>query len=221
MKTLVIIPALNEETRIASVLNDVRSQGFEDVLVVDDGSKDKTSEMATSLGAKVVKHQINLGVGAATQTGILWGVRNSFDYFLTIDGDGQQDAVDLKKIRKALEKADCVIGSRFLQKNKIPVFRRFANKVANIFTGLFFGVWVSDSQSGLRGFNRNVAEKLHLHGGGFEYCSEFIREVNDAGFDILEVPISVTYSIDSMQKGQNFAEGVSTFMKLFLKAISR
>ena len=103
----------------------------------------------------------------------------------------------------------------------MPLFRRLANKIANVITGVLFGVWVSDSQSGLRGFTCRVAKKLNLHSDGFEFCSEFVREVNSLGFKIAEVPISVQYTPYSLKKGQNFAEGLKTFIKLFLKAILR
>ena len=164
---------------------------------------------------------INRGMGAATQTGIFWGMDHGFDYFLTIDADSQQSAEDLWRLFEALKYHECVIGSRFLQDNKIPPFRRLANKCANFFTGIFFSVWITDSQSGLRGFTRKVAKKLNLYANGFEYCSEFIRKVIAVGFEIYEVPISVKYSKESMQKGQSFSEGLRTLGKLFLKAISR
>ncbi len=220
-KTLVIIPAFNEERFLLKVINKLRGAGFQDILVVDDGSKDKTNQVAKEAGVFVVHHIINLGMGTATQTGIIWGINHKYDYFLTIDADGQQSPTDLKKLHQALETHDCVIGSRFLQKNKIPPFRRFANKFANILTGILFGIWVTDSQSGLRGFNRKVAKKMNLYGGGFEYCSDFIREVSSNGFSIHEVPISVKYFKESMQKGQNLSQGITTFGKLFLKAILR
>jgi len=220
-RELVIVPAFNEDRTIAKVISDLRQFGFSEIVVVDDGSSDDTSKIAQKSGAKVLSHPINCGVGSATQTGILWGIEHGFDHFLTIDADCQQFATDLRRIANSLDKHDCVIGSRFLKKNRIPTLRRIANRIANWTTGVFFGVWVSDSQSGLRGFTQKVANRLSLHGGRFEYCSEFCREVDTAGFSIHEIPISVEYSKDSMKKGQNFAEGIATFAKLFFRAISR
>jgi glycosyltransferase involved in cell wall biosynthesis len=220
-QTLVIVPAYNEASQIKKVLTSLKQAGLSQILVVDDGSTDDTALIAERAGATVIQHTLNRGMGAATQTGISWGLKNDISYFLTIDADAQQRAQDLKKIREKLSAHPCVIGSRFLQANRIPLFRRIANRAANWITGAFFGVWVSDSQSGLRGFDRSVAEKLNLHADGFEFCSEFIREVCDAGFPIVEIPIHVSYSQDSMAKGQNFSEGLKTFGKLFLKAITR
>lgn len=222
--TLVIIPAYNEAKFIAKVLQKLSLSGFEEVVVIDDGSDDQTFDIAKEYGAYTLRHHQNCGMGAATQTGIIWGIgQKRYQYFLTIDADDQQDPEDLKKILQKLKDTtvECVIGSRFLEKNKIPTFRRFANKVANILTGVIFGVWVGDSQSGLRGFSLEVAKKLDLHANGFEYCSEFVREVVSAGFKIDEVPISVRYTKESMAKGQSFSEGLKTLFKLILRALAR
>lgn len=153
-ENLVIIPAYNEASQLAKVLGKLKKYGFKDILVVDDGSTDKTYEIAQEEGVNVLRHCQNCGMGAATQTGIEWGLLKKFDLFFTLDADGQQDPKDLLTIKKALETKECVIGSRFLQKNDIPFFRRIANKIANLLTGVFFGVWVTDSQSGMRGFTK-------------------------------------------------------------------
>ncbi len=220
-KTLVIIPAYNEGRHIQGVLKSLQSSGFKNIVIIDDGSSDDTAFFAKKMGVNVISHEINRGMGAATQTGISWGVSQNFDYFLTIDGDGQQNTKDLKKILKELKTSKCVIGSRFLERNKIPLFRYIANKIANILTGIFFGVWITDSQSGMRGFSLEVAKSLNLHSDGFEFCSDFIREVNFSGYKIKEIPISVKYSSQTMDKGQNLAEGLKTLGKLCLRAMIR
>lgn len=220
-KTIVIIPAFNEDRFILTLLKKLNKFKFNNIVVIDDGSNDDTAFFAKQGGVTILKHELNRGMGAATQTGIDWGIKNGYEYFLTIDADGQQKIEDLKRILKTLEDYKCVIGSRFLEKNKIPLFRYLANKVANILTGIIFGIWVTDSQSGLRGFHRDVAKKLHLHSDGFEFCSDFIREVYFLGFEIKEIPISVLYTKETMAKGQNLAEGLKTLSKLCLRAITR
>lgn len=221
LKSIVIIPALNEASQLANVLLKLKKYNFNEIVVIDDGSKDQTYKIAKKEGVHILHHCQNCGMGAATQTGIEWGLLHNFDLFFTLDADGQQDPKDLLKIKKALELNECVIGSRFLKQNKIPIFRRVANKIANISTGIFFGVWVTDSQSGMRGFTKKVAKRLNLYANGFEYCSAFVREVTFAGFEIFEIPIFVQYTSESMAKGQNFSEGIKTFGKLFLRALSR
>lgn len=213
-QTLVIIPAFNEEETIGRVVSDVRRSGFPHVVVIDDGSADQTATLAKRSGALVLRREKNRGMGAATQRGIEYGLAHEFKYFLTIDADGQQKASDLLVVLTALQNHVCVLGSRFLQKNSIPLSRRLANKIANIITGFFFGVWVSDSQTGVRGFTRKVARELHLFADGFEFASLFLSEIQEMGLRIHEVPIYVEYSEYSLSKGQGWREGFRTFRNL-------
>lgn len=219
-QTLVIIPAYNEEKFLTSVLQRVRSEGFSHIVVVNDGSKDKTEKIAQHFGATVLSHVLNRGAGAATRTGIDWGLCHDFKFFLTLDADDQHDPTDFFRFLEALKDHDFVLGSRFLQKNNFPVLKLLANKMANFLTGFFFHVWVSDSQSGIRGFSRKVAEQVHGLSDGFEFCSDFLREVQENGFSIFEVPVSVSYSPYSKGKGQNFSHGLKTGLKIFLRSIS-
>jgi glycosyltransferase involved in cell wall biosynthesis len=220
-KSLVIIPAFNEEKTIAEVIRDVRSHEFSHIVVIDDGSTDSTAMEAKMAGAIVLSRTINRGMGAATQRGIEYGLNHGFQYFLTIDADKQHSGKDLLSLLSVLDDHDCVIGSRFLGKNKIPFFRRFANKMANVVTGVFFGVWVTDSQSGLRGFTRDVANELHFSSDGFEYATEFLSEVHEMGYSIFEIPIFVCYTPYSLRKGQGVREGMKTLWKLFRKTIEK
>ncbi|MCF7918234.1 glycosyltransferase family 2 protein [Candidatus Gracilibacteria bacterium] len=220
-QTVVIIPAFNEESTIGQVIDDVRRQGFKYIIVVDDGSSDNTSRVARKKGVVILRRSINRGMGAATQKGIEYGLYQGFRYFLTIDADQQQNASDLVKILEKLQEHDCVIGSRFLQKNIIPFSRRTANKIANVVTGILFGVWVSDSQTGLRGFSRRVAKNLNLCSDGFEYASEFLWEVQEMGYQIHEVPITISYSKYSLAKGQGFFVGIKTFWRLLKNVVYR
>jgi len=217
----VVIPAFNEEQTIAEVIFDLRKNDLKNILVVDDGSTDKTAAIAKKSGAVVLEHFKNCGVGAATKTGFAWGMKQGFDFFGTIDADSQHEAKDLKRVLQECKTYKCVFGSRFLEKNKIPVLRRLQNKVANLVTGLLFGVWTTDSQSGLRAFSREVVEKINVRADGFEFCSALVRELSTKGFMIREVPISVKYSKYSLGKGQNFATGCKTLGKLFVEAVTR
>ncbi len=217
----VVIPAFNEEQTIAAVIDDLRKNGLKNILVIDDGSTDKTAAIAKKSGVTVLKHLKNCGVGAATKTGFAWGLKHGFDFLGTIDADSQHSAKDLKNILSLCEEYKCVFGSRFLGKNKIPFLRRLQNKVAKVATGLLFGVWTTDSQSGLRAFSREVLEKIEVRVDGFEFCSALVRELSANNFPIHEVPISVKYSKYSLGKGQNFATGCKTLGKLFVEAVIR
>lgn len=219
----IIIPAFNEATVIAGVLRGLRDLGFVHIIVVNDGSKDDTAAIAAKEGAMVVSHLMNRGVGAATQTGLEAAKLLGAKYAVTIDADAQHSPADVPPIVNELKKGkvDVVIGSRFLKKNPIPFTRRMFNGIANGITFFISGLWVSDSQSGFKGFSAHALEKVRLRTNGYECCSEIIKEIALHKLKYKEVPIDVTYSDYSLMKGQSFAGGVKTVMKLVIRSLMR
>lgn len=224
MKSLfVILPAFNEEkvikSVIASIKNSIKSLPVKSkVIVVNDGSKDKTAFFAKQAGALVLNHVFNRGYGAATQTGIQFANLNKADYVITFDADGQHLPQDIKKIYQALEKGnDVVIGSRFLSKNNIPASRRIILKLANMITWLFFGIKTSDSQSGFRGLNQKALKKINLVTNHMEASSELFGEIKKHRLTLKEVPISVTYTKYSQAKGQSNLNSFNILLKLIYK----
>jgi glycosyltransferase involved in cell wall biosynthesis len=216
--TYVIIPAKDEGPRIERVVKAVQEAGFDHIIVVDDGSRDHTGKIAARAGATVLRHLINLGAGAATQTGIAFALSQQAQYLVTLDGDGQHLAEDITLLMERLweQDLDLVIGSRFLLKeNKIPPVRRFYNLAGNFITFLVTGIYLSDSQSGFRAFRKEVAELLKTTQNGFEYCSETIIYVMEEKLRYEEVPIQVLYTDETMQKGQNFLNGLNMIWRLF------
>jgi len=213
----IVIPAKDEANRISGVLHHILDAGFANIIVVDDGSTDNTSEVSRSFGVSVIKHLINLGAGAATQTGIEYAVSKGAAVIVTIDADHQHLPSDIKGLVDKLTEnsADIVIGSRFLNKtNEIPASRVFYNKVANVLTYLITGIKVTDSQSGMKALSADFAKKSKLYFNGFEFSVEMIRniKVNDA--KMLESPISVIYTEDTLSKGQNLLTGIKMLAKL-------
>ncbi|HDK41054.1 MAG TPA: glycosyltransferase family 2 protein, partial [Nitrospirae bacterium] len=133
-ETLVIIPAYNEEKVIGSVLEGIKKTGpVYDILVVDDGSSDRTAEMARESGVKVISHLFNLGYGAALQTGYKYALRKGYDTIVQLDGDGQHDPAYISALLDAINsnEADVVLGSRFLDEGvyDIPFIRKTGMKV--------------------------------------------------------------------------------------------
>lgn len=224
MKTVVVLPAYNEERFVSGVIRSCLDLGFDQVIVVDDGSIDDTAKNAVKSGAVVVSHLINRGVGAATQTGLSAARMMGADIAVTMDADGQHLAKDIPSLVDSLDKngADIVIGSRFLNReNSVPPVRRFFNLIANLITLMLSGTYVSDSQSGMKAFSKQVLERINITSNGYEFCSEIIREARYFGFKIVEVPISVNYTDYSMSKGQNFASGITTIFKLMIRTLMR
>jgi glycosyltransferase involved in cell wall biosynthesis len=156
MRTLVVIPAFNEGKTVASVIRDLKDHGFRDIVVIDDGSSDNTSSESLKAGVVVLKHIVNRGLGAGIGTGFEYAKNNGFELLITFDGDGQHVATDLGRLIGPIikNKADVVIGSRLADSSQMPFVRKFLNWSANALTFALFGVWTTDSQSGLRAFNK-------------------------------------------------------------------
>ena len=216
-RTYIIIPAKDEADRIGKVILGAQECGFPHVVVVDDGSKDNTAEIVQRCGATLVKHRINLGPGAATQTGIKYAIQQGAINIVTIDADQQHFPEDIKALVEKLEedKLDIVLGSRFLTYNTIPYSRIFYNKIANVVSSMATGIRVTDSQSGMKAFTAEFAKKSELHYNGFEFCVEMLRYVKIHNAKYAEVPIRVMYSKETMGKGQNFFVGLRMLNKIF------
>ncbi len=220
MKTIIVIPAFNEEKTIESVLKKAKKQADE-IVVVDDGSSDRTYEIANKNGAFVFKHEINLGLGAALVTGFEAALKRKADIVVTLDADGQHNPLDVSKIVKEIKNgAQFVIGSRMKKFSKdMPTLRYFYNLAGNVFTFLLYGVWTSDSQSGLRGFSRQALQKMNLNSQKMEVSSEFFREAKKHNLKINEISIKPIYTDYSLSKGQSFTTGIKTLVRLILNKL--
>ncbi|MEK7615278.1 MAG: glycosyltransferase family 2 protein [Patescibacteria group bacterium] len=217
MKIIAVIPAYNEETTIADVLQ--RTRPFVDMMVVvNDGSLDRTAEIARTQGATVVSHVINRGLGAAIGTGFVMAQRLQADVAITLDADGQHDPSKIPSFIAAIEQgADVVIGSRMLVRTGMPWYRQIANVLGNIFTFCLFGAWVTDSQSGFRAFTAFALRKIEIKTNRMEVSSELIAEAKRHKLNLTEVSIPAIYTEYSLSKGQSFSVGIKTLIKLIVR----
>lgn len=217
-----VIPAYNEETRIAQVVRDALKFAKR-VIVVDDGSTDRTGETAKAAGALVVRHAENGGAGVATMTGIEAARRLGARIVITLDADGQHDPHDIPLLLAPVERdeADIVFANRFGQRNSIPFIRRLFNGIGNIVTFVSTGTWVADSQCGFKVLGPKALAEIDLRMRGFEFCTEIVRECGQHGWRIAQIPTKVLYSEYTMAKGQSFASGVKTAMKILLRSFLR
>lgn len=220
---LVVIPAYNEERTIAGVICGLKAIGCSRILVVDDGSKDRTSEVAQEAGATVIRHVLNRGLGGALGTGIKAALLFAPEIILTFDADGQHNPDEVVHIIEPIEKgeADVVIGSRLADPKGMPWSRRVANRVADLVTLVLFGLWVRDTQSGMRAFSRKAAERIRIITSGMEISSEIIAEIGRNKLRLKEVPIKAIYTEYSLSKGQSVKLGLYTLIKLILAKIRR
>lgn len=210
-RVFIVIPAKDEGSRIGGVLEKLHYLGYRDVVVVDDASQDGTGTVAQSWGVHVVKHRINLGAGAATQTGISFALQQGAEVIVTIDADHQHCPTDIPRIVRHLHEsgADFVLGSRFLQPgNQIPNTRVVYNKIANQVNYLLTGLTVTDSQTGFKAFTAGYARNLKITHNGFEFCIEMLHHARKNRSKISEFPVRVFYTKDTMSKGQNLLTGI-------------
>lgn len=219
----IVIPAYNEAKTLPLVLKNLTERGYKNTIVVDDGSKDETYEIAKKMAKFPIQHRLNRGLGGALGTGIEAAVRLGAEYIFTFDADGQHDPDEIPKLYSPLKRreADAVVGSRLINAEGMPFKRRLANKIANYITFALFGVYTTDSQSGFRGFNRKAAEKITIRSNRMEVSSEIIREIGYHGLKFKEVPIKAIYTDYSLSKGQSFIVGLKTFAKLLLQKLSK
>jgi glycosyltransferase involved in cell wall biosynthesis len=219
---IVIIPAFNEGKRVGDVVQSSLAH-CDRVIVVDDGSTDDTAAVARRAGAEVISHSQNLGAGAATMTGIEAARRMRASVAVTIDADGQHSAEEIPLFLAPIKegRADIVFANRFSRKNVIPLIRRLYNAVGNLITFLVSGLWVNDSQCGFKAFGPIALQDLDIRMSGFEFCTEIVREARQHRWRIIEVPTKVVYSEYTLAKGQSFANGVKTALKILLRSFLR
>jgi glycosyltransferase involved in cell wall biosynthesis len=222
-RVAIVIPAYNEERSIIAVIRGLKQQGFARLIVVDDGSSDRTSELARQEGVILLRHILNRGLGGALGTGINAALRLGAKLIVTFDADGQHDPDDIGRFLKPIEngEADVVIGSRMLDPVGMPYSRRLANWIANFVTYLLFRARTTDSQSGLRAFSSHAATRMRILTSGMEVSSEIIAETVKNGLQWKEVPIKAIYTDYSLSKGQSFKVGLRTLMRLILAKVRR
>jgi glycosyltransferase involved in cell wall biosynthesis len=197
LKGIAVVPAFNEEAAIRSVIT--RTQKHVDmVIVVDDGSSDKTIEIARSVGAFVIRHVKNKGYGAALKTCFEAARKVNADWMVIIDGDGQHDPDEIPIVLAPIisGEADIVVGSRFINKkqNNVPIYRKLGIKILNFVTRLV-GPEVLDSQSGFRAYSRSAISIIDPTESGMGAGSEILIQGYENGLRIKEVPATCNYQV--------------------------
>lgn len=210
MKILAIIPAFNEEKTIGQVIKDIKKEFLKyDILVINDGSLDKTHSVARSKKIFLIDLPFNLGIGTAIQTGFIYAQNNNYDIAFQIDADGQHIAKEIKKIVEPIlsNKADVVIGSRFYQKTSLQssFARRVGILIFQIIHQLFLGRKITDSTSGFRAYNKKAIKFLAQYYPEDYPEPEAIIMLIKNNFKIIEVSVKMqsrktgTSSINSLR----------------------
>ncbi len=211
-----ILPAFNEEISIGSAVLHSRKHA-ECVIVIDDGSTDRTAEIARLAGAVVVSHPKNLGKGAALKTGFELAGQDGASVIVTLDADGQHDPEEIPKLVAPIHNgiADMVNGSRYMNGNgkNTPFYRRIGQNVLDTATNLNSGLHITDTQSGFRAFSANVLPAFRFRQSGFGVESEMLADAANAGLRVKEIEIGVRYDVDCSTENP-VSHGLKVFMKV-------
>lgn len=216
----IVIPLYNEETVIAGVIENLRTR-FVNVVCVDDGSTDDSAGVARRAGAHLVQHPVNLGQGAALQTGIEFALEHAgCEYIVTFDADGQhriEDALEMLEVARS-ENVAVVFGSRFLDDRTNPGWvKKVVLKTAIWVTNKTTGMKLTDAHNGLRVIRRDAAAQVELKQDRMAHATEIVLELGKTGLPWREHPVELLYTDYSKGKGQSVLNSVNILVDLVVR----
>jgi glycosyltransferase involved in cell wall biosynthesis len=210
----ILLPAYNEEVAIASMVL-LSSRYAQEVIVIDDGSTDRTKEVSELAGATVLSHKTNKGKGVALKTGFNYA--KDYDIIVTIDADGQHNPSEIPLLIKPIEegKADLVNGSRYINghETSTPKYRRVGQTILDNATNIAAGVKITDSQSGFRAFSSKCFDYFNFDPEGFGIESDMLIEAANNNLRIVEVEITVRYDVNTTTANP-VVQGVSVLLRV-------
>ncbi|WP_030232444.1 glycosyltransferase family 2 protein [Streptomyces sp. NRRL S-350] len=219
-----VIPAYNEGQVIADVVEGARKT-FPNIVVVDDGSGDDSAKHIMRTGAHLVRHPVNLGQGAALQTGLAYALAQpGAKYFATFDADGQHQTADVEKMVALLREGetDVVLGSRFIEQNgQVPWIKRVVLRTAATVSPTARKLKLTDAHNGLRVLNREAAGRLRITMNGMAHASEIVSFLAGSDLRVAELPVDILYTDYSRAKGQSLINGVNIIFDISLRERSR
>lgn len=224
-KVAIVIPLYNEEKVIQGVLEELQTMyPSYHIIVVDDCSSDKSYEKASLKGIYMLKHIINLGQGAALQTGLEYALTIGCDYAITFDSDGQHNPYDIAPFVEALEnnEADIVLGSRFLGKTEnMPTRKKYLLQASRIFTWLTTGLWLTDSHNGFRAIHISKYPNFKIIQNRMAHASEIISIIKTLNMKYIEKPCEIRYTEYTIEKGQSMWNSINIILDYFTGSIMK
>ncbi|KIP51377.1 glycosyltransferase family 2 protein [Leucobacter komagatae] len=215
----VVIPLFNEATVIGGVIEDL-NVSFQNVVCIDDGSRDGSGEVASRAGAKVVRHPINLGQGAALQTGFEYALERGATYVVTFDADGQHRVIDACAMleRARAEDLAVVFGSRFLDDRTQPgLLKKIVLKTAVWVTNLTTRTKLTDAHNGLRVIREDALRMVKLRQDRMAHGTEIVVQLGRTGLPYAEQPVEVLYTDYSKAKGQSLLNSINILIDLVIR----
>lgn len=202
-KISVVMPAYNAERTLERIYRDIPRKIIDEVILVDDGSQDKTVQLARRLGIKTIVHKKNKGYGGNQKTCYQNALEGGAGFVIMLHPDGQYDAKDLKKFVTAYKKGlgEVIIGSRFAgERNETPFYKAVSIRVITMLFNLVLGTRLTEANSGYRGYRSEVLEKIPWanNGDGYIFDPQALIQCRHFGFRIAEVPVSKVYNKEAI-----------------------
>lgn len=224
-KVWVVIPAFNEGKVLRSVIEPLIKENYH-IVIVDDASVDNTYNIARELPVHVCRHTVNLGQGAALQTGIQYALMNGADYIVTYDADGQHIPENIPKLLKPLIDGNCsvALGTRFDGKGQaigIPRTKLIILKVAAFYSRLVTGLSITDTHNGSRAFTAEAAKKLNITQNRMAHASQLLNQVSEHNMTHIEVPVVIRYTSYSLAKGQKISNLFNILWESFMELLKK
>jgi polyprenyl-phospho-N-acetylgalactosaminyl synthase len=218
----IILPAYNEHQTIGAVLETLLRHSYT-VVVIDDGSEPSLLPIVKKYPVYYLRHSVNLGQGAALQTGIDFALQKDAGLLVTFDADAQHDVNDIGRLLQELSEGqfDIVMGSRFMQNasHNLTMTRKLVLKMARYVNFVFTGLLLTDAHNGIRAMTRRAAEKIRIEENRMSHATEILSQINRQKLDYKEVPVAVYYTAYSNKKGQSLWNSFRIFFDLILNKV--
>ncbi len=216
------MPSFNEGVVVAETVLALKDHGFQ-IVIIDDGSAAEKAAILQSIpDVHLLRHSINMGQGAALQTGVSYAIAQGAEMIVHHDADGQHNPDDIEGLMAPVlaGEADIVLGSRFLRKEDwqaVPNGRKILLRAGVVINGLLTGMWLSDAHNGARAMNRKAAEAIVLKENGFAHATEILQEIKRTGLRYVERPTRIRYTEYSLYKGQKASNAINIFIDLLTR----
>lgn len=217
-KIHIVVPVYNHADKLLDVIKGLFEQGYQNIVVVNDGSDHEQIHQHLPTGITYIKHRVNLGQGAALQTGFLQALKDGTGIVVCFDADGQHDPSDIEGLLKPLldQEADVTSGSRFMGTalTDVPTVKIIILQLARMINFLFTGMMLSDAHNGLRAISRHALEKIRIKENRMAHATEILFEIKKHGLTLKEVPVKINYNDYSRSHGQSAWNSIKIFFDI-------